>query len=353
MTAATTDATAATTATDRRSRLGSVLGRFGGIDPVVEREARERMRSRPAGTLTLYLAIVLLVAWMVHGTTSTDGADPTGLGRPMFEWVLGAQFLAMLLIVPATLAGAISGERERDTLVPLQVTLLRPWRIVTGKLVAGLAYMLLLMVASLPIVSLSFLLGGVSVTQVAMGTAAVAFVGVVLASLSIACSARARRTQTATVQVVLLVLVLMVGPHLAGVVWSVATDDTDDEPPLVMTLPEPALFVAAVAGGEREAFGGGDSGPFTALVGLVDDLMEPDSAAVEIPTSATVMTLDDGRFEVGPVVDETAAADDPPRLRLHPRRDYALMSGGLLASLAALALVLATRWVRTPSRSDR
>lgn len=323
-----------------RRAVAGLVERLGAIDPVVERELRERMRARPGITLTLYLGLVLFVAWMVDVSAGDAVADTTGQGRVMFEWILAAQLLAVLFVVPASVSGAIAGERERGTLVPLQVTLLRPWRIVVGKAVAGVAYLLLLLVASLPIVLLAYLLGGVSFGQVLVGTAAVAFVGVVLACTSVALSARARTTQVATVQAYLVVLVLVLGPLIASVAWTVVDrpDDASDVP-VAIVLPEPWLFVAAVVGGESDGFDQLDSpiGPLTGLARGVDELMgEP-------------ATTDRWR-QVGPDGAVVGAPDEPAdggRVR------FAVMSGLVLATLGAGSLVLATRAVHTPRPTER
>ena len=47
----------------------------------------------------------------------------------------------VLFFVPGLAAGAIAGERERQTLATLQVTLLRPRSILVGKIAAALAYL--------------------------------------------------------------------------------------------------------------------------------------------------------------------------------------------------------------------
>jgi len=313
-----------------------LVERLGAVDAVVERELRERMRSRAGAGVTLYLAIILLVAWLMYSTTDGTELDPTSLGRLMFESILLTQLFVVLFIVPAAVSGSLAGERERGTLIPLQLTLIRPWRIVLGKAIAGVAFLALLLVASLPLVMISYLLGGISFGQVVGGTLAVGFVGAVLACTTVACSSRARRTQTATVQAYLVVLLLLVAPVIGSALWAIANPN-DPSPPAVMIVWEPPLFVAAVVGGEQDGFGGLATGPLTSLATGVDDAM----AAEGIVDRRPDVVLQDGRWE-------------PPRADpSNGRTMFAVLSGLALGLLAVLSLLSATRSIRTPKQTDR
>ncbi|MGI6141739.1 MAG: ABC transporter permease, partial [Caldicoprobacterales bacterium] len=67
-----------------------------------------------------------------------------------------------LLITPAQTAGAISGEREKQTLELLLSTKISSFGIIFGKLISSMSYILLLIVTSIPLFSLVFLFGGVT-----------------------------------------------------------------------------------------------------------------------------------------------------------------------------------------------
>ena len=68
----------------------------------------------------------------------------------------------MLFITPGLTAGAISTEREKQTLSILLTTSQSSFQIISGKLLSSIAFLLLLIVAGLPIYSLVFLFGGIS-----------------------------------------------------------------------------------------------------------------------------------------------------------------------------------------------
>ena len=190
------------------------------LNPVLARELKQRMRGRHVWlVVTLYLAVLaLILRWVYVAVVREDAFGGGGsllasatAGRAIFEWLLFFMLLLVCFIVPGLTAGAISGERERQTMVALQLTLLRPRSIVAGKLLASLAFVVLLIVASLPLVTVPFLVGGVALPEVVKGLWMVLVTAVTLACLTLACSAVLRRTQTATVVAYGLTLGLVLG----------------------------------------------------------------------------------------------------------------------------------------------
>src|ERR1700730_8401541 len=162
------------------------------LNPVLRRELKERMRSRATEyVLTLYLAVLALVLYALYtnathrGLAGVDPLNAANVGRGMFESLLLAMLLLVCFLVPGYTASAIVGERERQTLIPMQVTMLSPGAIVVGKLLASLAYLSLLVVATVPLLAASFLFGGVTLAEMVKGVGMVMATGIVLASLSL------------------------------------------------------------------------------------------------------------------------------------------------------------------------
>jgi ABC-2 type transport system permease protein len=131
---------------------------------VVGKELRSRMRGwRSTIIITIYMAVlgVIAIAYLVQQTGPTTSASSM-IGVQLFQALSIFQLFLILFVTPATTAGAISGERQRQTWDLLLVTRLSSFSIVWGKLIAGLAFSLLLVFASLPLFSLVFLFGGVA-----------------------------------------------------------------------------------------------------------------------------------------------------------------------------------------------
>ena len=147
------------------------------MNPVIGRELTERMRGlRAFVALSIFVLLLTLTAFLVFegsqaGQSSFDLAERTRAGRLVFESVVLVMTVLVLFFVPGVAAGAIAGERERQTLATLQVTLLRPRSIIAGKIVAALAYLVLLVVASLPVLAAAYVLGGIRVTDIVRGRA--------------------------------------------------------------------------------------------------------------------------------------------------------------------------------------
>jgi ABC-type transport system involved in multi-copper enzyme maturation permease subunit len=202
-------------------KVGKTKRRRFGLNPVFARELRER--SRRTGTpilLTLYLVLLLIVAYFAyksvsHGSNFQDTIFSGAFaGRLMFEWVLLALFGLVCFFVPGYTASSITGERERQTLVPLQVTLLRPRQIVVGKVLASLAYTVLLVVAAAPILSLAYAIGGLTIGQLLRGVFAILLVSLLLATIAIMWSSMFRRSAAAIGMSYATVLFLLLGTPL-------------------------------------------------------------------------------------------------------------------------------------------
>lgn len=193
-------------------------------NPIVAKELRSRMRTwRVAAVVVVYLAIVGAVGYAAYTRTLATASDVQSLGqagRTVFDALAGAVLGFVVILVPGLVGGAISGERERQTLDLLLCTPVRPARIVVGKLVSSLAFVVLLLAASVPLFSVVFLLGQVNIGEVLVVT----LIGVVsaftLGALALLCSAVLRRTTASTVTSYLAAVALGALPLLLGVLMS-------------------------------------------------------------------------------------------------------------------------------------
>jgi ABC-2 type transport system permease protein len=192
-----------------------------GQNPMTIKELRARMRGRRAFVvLTLYLLLVcgfvaILYAGFALGS-SNRSTQMAAAGKTIFASILTIQSFLAVFLSPAFTAASITSEKERQTYDLLRTTLLSPRALITGKLTSALSYIFLLILATIPLQSVAFLLGGVAfielfVSQLLLFVSALAFglLGLFLSSLM-------RTTVAATVSSYALVLFLVVGiPLLA------------------------------------------------------------------------------------------------------------------------------------------
>lgn len=178
-------------------------------NPVLTKELRTRMRgARAYWILFVYLLLLSLILFFSYlswwqGQRRADefggGQEAFAVGKLFYLVVLGTQSVLVGLITPALTAGAISLEREQRTYEMLTVSLLPRRAIVAGKLWAAVGFVALLLTAGLPLVSLCFLLGGVSPGEVFSSYGLLLVVAFLYGTVGVAWSAITRRTATATV----------------------------------------------------------------------------------------------------------------------------------------------------------
>lgn len=177
-------------------------------NPVITKEFRGRMRGARAYWLLfgylLLLSLTLFFAylswWDSHSSAMqvNNGTAGFTIGRTFFLTLFTAQAILITLITPALTAGAISIEREQRTFEMLRATTLSPRAIALGKLASSVAFVVLLLTSSLPLVSLCFLLGGVSPGEVFFGYVLLLGDAFLFGVIGLAWSAHAGSTPAAT-----------------------------------------------------------------------------------------------------------------------------------------------------------
>ncbi|MCL1695688.1 MULTISPECIES: ABC transporter permease subunit [unclassified Lysinibacillus] len=138
-------------------------------NPVFVKELKLRFRSfKSFSGLMFYLAVICI--FIVGFLLITTGFTGKGFFRPdtsfmMFAVLTILQMALVLFITPSLTAGAISSEREKQTLNILLTTTQSSTQIIIGKLLSSVAFLVLMLIAGLPLYSLVFLFGGVSPSQ--------------------------------------------------------------------------------------------------------------------------------------------------------------------------------------------
>ena len=347
----------------------SVLARQTPMNPVLARELKERMRTpRAWRILFVFLGILGGILYLVYeGTSGTaNTSDPFSgapaaseaatVGRNIFEWLVFFKLILVLFLVPGLTSGAIAGERERQTLVPLQVTMLRPLAIMVGKIAASLAFVCLLVVATLPLLSVTYLIGGVTILEIVKGVLVVLATAVVLACLGVAASAFMRRVQAATVLAYGLTLALTLGTFM---VWAVAglvdrsRGSDEANPPAEILAANPLVAAADVLGGT----GYGSDSPFDPFKELLardeaeeffEEGFRGGGAFAEVPPGMVVDVVGGG--------DVPVAFDDfgnPIFAEEDEGFPFWAKSAIALYLVSVTLLALAVRRLRTPADRER
>ena len=193
-------------------------------NPVTIKELRSRMRGRRAFVvLTVYLLLMsgfITILYVLYSSAASQpyGLDPRQAGKTIFGAVTGIQVLLVVFIGPSFTAGTISGEKERQTYELLRTTLLSANSLVMGKLVSALSYVFLLILAAVPLQSIAFLLGGVSLLELLLTQSLILVSAVGFALVGLFFSAVMRSTLAASVVTFAASLFLTLGLPAAAVV---------------------------------------------------------------------------------------------------------------------------------------
>jgi len=214
--------------------FGAIRDVFGGMSAISVKELRGRMRGRRAFVIiTVHLLLVAGFAWMVEtlmertftggfGSTFSASAE---IGRALFIAMLILLTLIVLVLAPASTAGAISLEREKQTLDLLATTPISSLAIVLGKLVSALSWILLLLLASIPVIALVFTFGGVGPDDMIKGYVVLLVSALFFGSVGLFVSALVKRTQAATVINLVTVIALTAGTGFTFIFWSSMTNN--------------------------------------------------------------------------------------------------------------------------------
>ena len=204
---------------------------------VFAKELRTRMRGlRAAVVVTVYLLLlsgvggIMLYIQLQQFRSGFNPVTAAEAGFQIFATLSLFQLLLVVFIVPGLTGAAIAGERDRQTLDLLLSTQVSALWIVLGKILASLSYVVLLMVAALPLFSLVFLFGGVSPEQVALAFVISLVSALTLGVIGVFLSVLIRRGPTATVVAYGVTFVMLIGTPLLSIFIGMASDSSTGTP---------------------------------------------------------------------------------------------------------------------------
>jgi ABC-type transport system involved in multi-copper enzyme maturation permease subunit len=368
----------------------------GGIVAVGSKELRGRMRGpRAFIALTFYLALLAGFTVMVYliqrqlaaSQAAFGGGNPylsAQVGQTVFATLLLLQTLLVLFLAPAATSGAISLEREKQTLDLLAATPVSTLAIVVGKLASALAFVVVLVLASIPLTAVVFVFGGVAPEDVLRGYLVLLATAVGFGAVGLFFSSLTRRTQSATVVTYLAVLVLVVGTAFVWFFWDqmagqrqqavpardangvVASEST---PGSIPRPPEALLWLNPVVAA-ADVICGTDVNPYSLACQLIGSVTgtTPGTGVIvqELPVPPGVLPAKGGMVEPGIAVDATGwqavaandvvgpvgVAADPAGTSTSTRDTYWPRSAAALLLTAGLLVLLAVQLV-SPTRRWR
>ena len=275
------------------ARFGTFARTAGGIAAIGVKELRGRMRGRRAFIIvTIYLLLLGGFALMVEkiieanytsGFGGSSAFASAAIGQGIFAALLFLMTLQVVFLASSATSGAISLEREKQTLELLITTPITSLAIVVGKLLSALIYVLLLIAASVPLMAVVFVYGGVGPEDVLRGYIVLLATALGLGSFGLLCSSLVKRTTAATAITIFGVLAITVGTVFILIFWT-AMGSFDDQgnrragplgirSPVILGYLNPFIAQADVMCGTEASFGGGWCSAVNTLVPTNDGIV--------------------------------------------------------------------------------
>lgn len=183
-----------------------------GIATVCALELRQRVRSIKwyvaLGIWFLFHAGIALLAFggVAFLAGSLDGEVVYRTAAVVFTISTILTVFALVMVLPAVSAGSINGDRNAGTLATLQASLLSPFEIAVGKVLAGWVLGLAFIALAVPVFGLTGLLSGASVFYLARLIIAMAVVALFVVLLGMGFSAVTKRQLGSVVLTYIVVL---------------------------------------------------------------------------------------------------------------------------------------------------
>ena len=189
------------------------------INPILKKEMVVGSRSMKmswaimavCGILTAIVVFILLI----NSYTSSDGIGYSYRSLIVLFPVLGCTECGLLsLMIPVITSGSISGEREKQTLDIMLTTPVSPMSIVTGKLWSAMMIVMMYMIASVPVMAIAFILGGLSWINLFGLFIMLLYLGIYVGSVGIFCSSFVKKSIAATILTIVIGVGILVGTTL-------------------------------------------------------------------------------------------------------------------------------------------
>ncbi len=216
-----------------------------GPGPVFIHESIVASRRWQPYALRSLLVLVILAALALVFLTMSSRVGPSSvvnpirtlaaLGESFYYAIATAQLVFVLLVAPAATAGAICVDRARGTLTHMLMTDLTDSEIVLGKLGARLVPVLALVAATVPVLALAGLLGGIIIEAIVTLTLITIVLAVLGCALALALSVRATKMHEVLMAVYGIFAVWILGP----LIWEVLFQATS----LTIEVPEWCLNI--------------------------------------------------------------------------------------------------------------
>ncbi len=200
------------------------------LNPIVKKDVRVQSRSMKicwgVFAYELILALVFFLAMLIIEEENLYSTNNIYSAMVWLYPVLGVTQLVILgVVVPVRTASSISGEKERQTFDIMMTTSMTPLSIILGKVMTAIVQSMFFVVASMPIMALSFVIGGMSWSYLLWFLGIALLVSLFSASIGILCSSICKKSISAVIMSYGFYLIFFLGTLLPSLLYELARDD--------------------------------------------------------------------------------------------------------------------------------
>lgn len=196
------------------------------LNPIVKKDVKVQSRSMKicfgVFAYELILALVFFfVMFIIQENNIYSTSNIYSELVTLYPALAVTQFVILGVIVPVRTASSISGERERQTFDIMMTTGMTPFSVVTGKVMTAIVQSMLFIAASLPIMALSFVTGGMSWSYLFWFFAIALLISLFSASIGILCSSICKKSVSAVIMSYGFYLIFFVATVLPAIFYEV------------------------------------------------------------------------------------------------------------------------------------
>lgn len=224
------------------------------LNPIIKKDVKVQSRSYKmcveVFVYEIIMALVFFVA-MIFITRQNRYSDDNVYASIVWLYPVLAvtQWVILGVIIPIHTSSAISGEKERQTFDIMMTTSMTPWSIIMGKVMTAVLQGMLFVVASVPVMALTFVVGGLSWSYLFWFIAVALLVSLFAASIGIMCSSICRKSITAVIVSYGIYMIFFIVTALPVYLIGPMTDYAKDAEDMIgCLLLNPAVYLAEFVG---------------------------------------------------------------------------------------------------------
>lgn len=188
------------------------------INPILRKDALVNARSpKMIIVVTMINCLFAIIASVAFAMSFGSGYQAYySYIVKLFPILGGCELAIICMVLPVMTATSIAGERERQTLEIMLTTPVRSFSIIAGKLASAMVTTFMYVVATLPFLAVSFVVGGLGWKSLFEFIGIVLYVDIYIGSFGMFYSCVRKTSVSATISTIITVVTIVLISYLAG-----------------------------------------------------------------------------------------------------------------------------------------